>query len=530
MSTVNGYFQIGVRPGGTFLHVFPPQENGIAVTTTEVVEYLNFKGIQFDLKEVDAAVKKMQDITIRINGDEIPAEQEMLKLTIDDDGMTARVRFYAPFEGAAVMDTNEIINDLYFRNVRFGIDKNVIDDFVKNRCYCTEYIVAKGIPVEESTDARIEYLFNYDLSQRPAQNEDGSVDYFHLDNISHCHKGDVLAQMIPMTPGKDGTDVRGMVIKPRVPKRVVFQHGRDISVSEDGLKLISEIDGHVTLVNDKVFVSGVLELTNVDTSTGNIDFTGNVEVAGNVVTGFTVKATGNVLVKGVVEGAHIIAGGQIILQRGINGMSRGVLEAGSNILSKYIENATVKAGGYVETDCAIHSTVTAGSHIVVQGKRGFITGGTIRAGEYIEAKTLGSDMGVDTLIEVGIDPALKERFGVLKTEIATIEKDIARLEPVVKAMGLRFGKGEKFTPEQMAQAKQISALLSQRKEQLKNNNKELEVIQAQFGISSAAFIRVTGQAFPGTKLIVCDVQMRIKTPYQFCRFVREGADVVMKPM
>ena len=40
------------------------------------------------------------------------------------------------------------------------------------------------------------------------------------------------------------------------------------------------MDGHVSLVEGKVFVSDVLTVENVDSSTGNIEYDGNVQVNG----------------------------------------------------------------------------------------------------------------------------------------------------------------------------------------------------------------------------------------------------------
>ena len=86
----------------------------------------------------------------------------------------------------------------------------------------------------------------------------------------------------------------------------------DLTVSEDGLQLISSVSGHVTLENDKVFVSNVLEIVDVDNSTGDIDYQGNVNIKGNVLAGFSVKATGDICSKwyrGKVQ--TIVAGGNI---------------------------------------------------------------------------------------------------------------------------------------------------------------------------------------------------------------------------
>lgn len=121
----------------------------------------------------------------------------------------------------------------------------------------------------------------------------------------------------------------------------------------------------VSLVEGKVFVSDVYEVENVDLSTGNIDFEGSVQVNGNVSSNFVIRAGSNVIISGVVEGAYIEAGGNIIIARGMNGMAKGTLKAGGNIVAKFLENATASAGGYVSTESILHSNVIAATEIQV---------------------------------------------------------------------------------------------------------------------------------------------------------------------
>lgn len=191
------------------------------------------------------------------------------------------------------------------------------------------------------------------------------------------------------------------------------------------------MDGHVSLVEGKVFVSDVYEVENVDLSTGNIDFEGSVQVNGNVSSNFVIRAGGNVIISGVVEGAYIEAGGNIIIARGMNGMAKGTLKAGGNIVAKFLENATASAGGYVSTESILHSNVIAATEIQVTGKRGFITGGHVRAGQKIEVKTLGAMLGAPTVVEVGVDPEKKAEYMKMQKEVSEIVKNIRSLQPIL---------------------------------------------------------------------------------------------------
>ena len=53
--------------------------------------------------------------------------------------------------------------------------------------------------------------------------------------------------------------------------------------------------------------------------------------------------------------------------------------------------------------------VSANSIIRINGRKGLINGGTLRAGTGIEAENIGTEMGTFTRLEVGIDPSKKKK-------------------------------------------------------------------------------------------------------------------------
>ena len=189
---------------------------------------------------------------------------------------------------------------------------------------------------------------------------------------------------------------------------------KNLEVSPDGLQLISMVDGHVKFADGMVFVSDVYTVEDVSTATGNIDYHGNVEVRGNVCENFSVRTDGDVFVKGVVEGAVIEAGGDIVIARGMHGQNKGKLKAGGNIIAKFISAAVVEADGFVEAEQILNSRVTAGSSINAEAGKGLIAGGKVTAKCAINVKNAGSPMGSVTIMEVGSDPEMKKRLTELK--------------------------------------------------------------------------------------------------------------------
>lgn len=530
MAKRNGYFQIVIEGDNTFLHLVPAEDGGEKISIHELSDYLERKDFYFDILELDDCINSESDMMYLLEDKRSILESEMLKLDIAPDGMTVKGRFYPPFKGGPMMTKAEILGDLSYNDVVYGINEAEIDRFLVDREYCKDYILAQGKPFIESKDGKLEYMFKTDLSGRPTLNSDGSVDFFHLDNMCPCEPGEVLAVITPPDPGENGVNVWGDELLPHVPYTPVFRYGKNISVSPDGLRLIAESKGHVILDGDKVIVSNVLTVNNVDTSTGDLFFEGDIEVSGNVQSGFQVSATGNVTVRGVVEGAKVKAGGNIVIHRGVTGMQKGVLEAGGNVIVKYIENATVYAGGYVETDCILHSLVSSGDHVVVQGKKGFIAGGNVRALNYVEVKTLGSDVEVATTVEVGVDPQKRQKYNEMLVENKEARKKLDRLEPVVKAVGERVGRGEKLAPEVIAQLKDFSSMVSRYKDRIKRNNIDLLKLESEFKSSEHAQIRVTGKAYPNVRLIIADSAYMLRQVYHYCRFVKEEDEVIMKAL
>lgn len=423
----NGYFQIGCTGGGTVVRLVKPVDGGNEVTAREIAEYLSGHGIVYDAGLLTKGIQTAASVAnneflFLVNKDIIPEIRESYVLTIRPDKMIASVRFYPPSMKGERMTAQEFLMDLKVKGIVFGIKEKEIEAFFEKPRYCTDFIVAMGVPARNGCDARIKYFFNTDLHSRPALSEDGSVDFFHLNTICHCKKGEVLARLYPEDPGENGTTIYGEIVKPREVKRKHLEFGRNITLSPDRLQITSDVNGHVALVQDKVFVSDVLEVENVDTSTGDIEYEGSVLVNGNVLTNFSIKAQGHVEIRGVVEGARIEAGGDIIIARGMNGMGRGVLATKGNVVAKYLENATVSAKGYVSTESILHSRVMAGTEINVTGRKGFITGGRVSAANVIRVKTLGSPMGADTIVEVGADPSVKLRIQELQKLVVEHKK------------------------------------------------------------------------------------------------------------
>ncbi len=525
---MNAYFQVFSKGGKCAVRFYPATNGGEGIRREEILEYLSLKNILYDPKELLMILEGFSEITeMSTLTDYSYTDSEFVKVSIAPDNMSATVRVIAPYEGGERMPKNEFLRELTSRGVIFGIKEANVDAFLENIQYCTDFIAAVGLPAKQGSDAKIEYFFNTNPKIRPTLNEDGSVDFFNLNTINHCKKGDLLARLTPMVLGTPGMNVKGERIRPRDVKNALLKYGHNISINETKTEIYSDVNGHVSYVEGKVFVSNVLEVENVDNSIGNIDYEGDVRVNGNVCENFSVKAGGTIEVRGVVEGAKLEAGANIIIARGMNGMHKGVLNAGGNIISKFIENAVATAGGYVETESIIHSNVVAGTEVHVNGKRGFITGGHVVASTLIQVKNLGSGMGSDTIVEVGIDASVKQKVAALQKEIAEINKQQATIVPVLEGAKQKLAQGIKLLPDQVQRIQQLALLSKKNADRLAVCIEELGEYQDVMDCDTQGQVIVTGDVYPGTKICIGDVSMIVKSGMKYCRFIKEAGDVKM---
>lgn len=525
---MNGYFQLDLRPEGTFLRIYAPKNDGEQVNVGEIAEYLQRKGIGYDLADLN---RKVQSITDRgvFQLDDVKRyqEREMMLVTISPNKMEAVARFYPASVHGVKLERDDIYSDLRAAGINYGILDDVLNRFLEKRVYCTDILLAEGRPVRHGTDASIEYFFKTDLRARPTLKEDGSVDFFTLNTMNHIKKGDLLARLTREDKGEPGINVCGEQVRPRDVKRLVIRHGRNICLNEDATEAYSEVDGHVTLTDDKIFVSDVYQAENVDNSTGNINYEGTVKISGNVCSNFTVKARGNIEVMGVVEGAVLEAGGDITIARGVNGMGKAVLKAGGNVISKFVENATVSAKGFVETEVILCSDVLAGTEVNVGGKKGLISGSYVSATNAINAKTLGSQMGADTVLEVGINPAIKIRHQELGSEIDQTKKSIKQIQPVLEASNQKLIMGAKMSLTQMRSIKEMAIAFKQLKEKYAADTKEYEEIEELLDNETPGKVTARDTVYAGTKIAFNDLSMIVKQDYKYCRFYKSGGEVKM---
>lgn len=527
----NGYFQLVNDAMGYGIAFNHPSGSGEEIRLDEVWKYLNDMKIPYDRRQVEVEFNMGVSSVCHLGSGKCPVCDETYTLNVSKDCMIATARFIPPSEGGRRLTMDRFLREMEQRKIAYGIKREALKEhFNSDGVFCTDILVARGEKPVQGEDARIEYSFNTDRNMRPAHLEDGRVDYYNLTTINQCHAGDVLARIIPETYGEAGYDVYGSMIKPRDVKKETLKFGKSITLSEDKLSITSDVDGHVVLLDGKVVVSSVYKVKDVDLSTGNIDYDGSIEIAGSVTANMEVKAGGNVVINGGVESARVIAGGNIIIAKGMNGMGKGYLRAGGNIMVKFLENARVVTGGYLESEAIMHCVVTAGTDVRVDGRRGIILGGLVQAANSITVKTVGGSMSTATTLEVGVDPLIKSQYDRAQKTSEESKKTVDAAQMVYNNFKEKQKRGIKFNESQLRYMRSVVALIQEKSDEMEKLNTRIEELQAMMENRQQGEVIINEQAYPNTTIVIRNVAKTLQNDYRYCKFVKEDGEVRMVAM
>lgn len=365
---------------------------------------------------------------------EIDTEDNRITLLTNEDFTELKVILHKPLPDQERLTEYEIRMLLLENDITYGIKKEFILRLVENPVYEKRFKIAIGKKAKTGKDGSVHYCFDTEFNLAPKTKEDGVVDYRELNYAENVRKGALLCKITPPEKGEDGIMLNGVPLEGSLGKAVIIRAGKNTFWSADQTKLYASRDGSPHLENDVVEIREVLELKAVDFATGNIKFAGNVKVRGDVESGFTVEASGDIIVGGIVDG-QLYADGNIILQNGVKGGGNAYLEAGKDIRAEFLENANVLCKGSISADAILNSIVVCWKNVCVYGRNGKIIGGKITAGEKIMADEIGNESNTPTSLIV------EATEGELQHNIRVQEK-IDAVEYMIKQVRLILENGE----------------------------------------------------------------------------------------
>ena len=318
-----------------------------------------------------------------------------------------------------------------------GIDEELIKKVAvqirRGRHECGRVLVASGTPALAGVGAQVEILLEQG-SKAGVEREDGTLDFREVNSVTPVARGQVIARRTPARPGKAGLNVCGAIINAEDPSDEELKAGENVQINfSEGVELyVATAAGALLLGEGEVAIGRMLHInSNVDFRTGNLDFDGMLVVDGSVLSGFSVKAKGNIQVAGSLEpGSMVYAGGDLVVGRGILGR-RTKASANGHVYARYIQEATVVAGGdlYVE-DLVYQARLRVGGQINVargSGPRGGSIIGGEAWGQSLNMFIAGSPAHVVTSLMAGMDPASARKLDKLREAVDLTYAQLRRL-------------------------------------------------------------------------------------------------------
>ena len=439
------------------------------------------------------------------------------QIRVSHDNMKAYL--YLPGPELESYTISNVTEALQASGVVYGIQEDKIQEAIDRQIYNEEVLIAEGTESKDGVAGFYEYKFDMNFSKQPKVRPDGSVDYWSIKMVEIVTEGQEIAVYHPAVPGVDGMDVKG---KPLIAKRgrdLIPLRGKGFERSEDGLVYTSLMDGKIEMTNERIVILPVYEVQgDVDLSIGNIDFRGDVIVHGGVCSGVSVKATGTITIDGVVEGAQIEAGKDIVLRSGVMGASRASITTRGNISAKFFEYTRVHANGSIQADVFLNCQVSCGESIILDGKKASIVGGRVGAIQGIAVHTLGSDGEVNTQVRIGNDASVRRRIGVLRSKIEVEKANLEKIEN-----GLKILKDVKNDPRRtdLLRVKiRDTALLAE-------DTAELEKLEDQLERAKGATIRVIGYVYPGVRVEIDELEVGVKEMQEKLEITRQADKIIM---
>jgi uncharacterized protein (DUF342 family) len=526
---MDSIFQLHFKNDGTYLELLPARGNGKTLDPQRIEQFLQRKKLKEFKTDVFDQVMKLECGYEKVAG----AQEELLlnedlEITVSQDEMLAFAALLPAENGGLPMNRERALSQLTEKGVTHGIDDAVLESLIEGKQYFRRFGIARGAAAVDGESGYLQFHFErVHPGMQALFDEKVKVDYKNLDLYSRVKAGDKLVTNVQATEGETGYTVKGKQLKQKLGKDAKMPRGEKVTYNEDKSIMFAAVSGRVDYVKDRIVVSNVLTIDgDVDLSVGNVEFDGDVVVKGNVLSGFIVKATGRIEVKGNVQRAEIRAGGDVVVINGIQGLDSGLVETGGTLTTKFMERSKVRAKVAVIADQIIQSNVECGGEVMAKGEHGAIIGGNVKAASVVIAKTIGTEEQIKTSVEVGISPSLRNELALTERTIAQLSKQIDDLEKICNYLKTLT----ELPPERqdlLRKSIQSKLELAQEQEKLILKQQELSSITES---ATDGKIHVTKEIYPGVSLFISMVPYRVMgTPIQAATFRNSKGEITFGP-
>ncbi|MBJ7265814.1 DUF342 domain-containing protein [Idiomarina abyssalis] len=463
-----------------------------------------------------------------------------LNLLVSDDDMKVTASAIVGF-GGKPLTQEAIIAKLKEKKVTSGIQRKAIDALVEHTNEAPpgaelSVTVAKGKYPINGSNAKFKPLADDARKRvlRPQLREDGTADMRDLGAQVTVDPEQPLLQKIPPSKGRPGFTVFGQELEAHDGEDRDFKPGEGTRVSEtDSNLIVADRTGMPSFNDNSVQVDDVMQLNNVDVSTGHVKFKGSVIVSGNVSEGMKVTCSGDITVGGYVDSAELYADGNITVRKGCIGrlLNSGEtaehdedaddwipdvstkLVAGGSIWCAYAQYSCLDSQNGVHTDKQLtHCHVITKGQLAIGGEgrnaRGKLIGGTIETCDHIYCGQLGAPAGTKTRIYWSLPPVDPQSLEHLKNMRGVLAKTLARIKVVQQ--GLDRCKTLEDGPKKLEYETKLKGELRKLKARIVTTRISIDSVLEAFENHPVLRTMVSKEVFPGILFIFKEKSLRIK--------------------
>lgn len=463
-----------------------------------------------------------------------------LNLQISDDEMKVTGSAIVGYGGKALTQ-EAVIAKLREKKITSGIQRKAIDALVQHTNEAPpgaelSVTVAKGKYPINGSNAKFKPLTDDARKRvlRPQLREDGTADMRDLGAEVTVDPDQPLLQKIPPSKGRPGFTVYGRELEAYDGEDRDFKPGEGTRISDtDANIILADRTGMPSFNDNSVQVDDVMQLNNVDVSTGHVKFKGSVIVSGNVSEGMKVTCSGDITVGGYVDSAELHAEGNITVRKGCIGrlLNSGEtaehdedaddwipdvstkLVAGGSIWCAYAQYSYFEAENGVHTDKQLtHCHVITRGPLAIGGDgrsaRGKLIGGTIETCDHIYCGQLGAPAGTKTRIYWSLPPVDPQSVEHLKNMRGVLAKTLARFKVVQQ--GLERCQTLEDGIKKREYQNKLTAELRKLKARITTTRTSIDSILEAFDNHPVLRTMASKEVFPGILFIFKEKSLRIK--------------------
>ncbi len=353
-------------------------------------------------------------------------------------------------------------------------------------------------------------------------------------NVQSVSRGDPIGTLKSDAEGESGVDVFGNKIELFGDEDLPFEPGENVEYNEETRTYAATESGLVQKKDGILEVSDVYRVEgDIDYDVGNVDFSGTVFVEGQIGDNFKVKAGKDVVVEGTVQAAQVEAGGDIRAKGGVKGRKKARLEAGGNVVARYINESDVTATGKVEVNGEIiDSEINTMDALRAPGGR--LMGGEVVALNTVEVGVIGSKMGKETIVITGVSTHAYREIKDLQNEQEEVQEKIEYLETRIGQREITRERLKELPEEKVEKILDMVRNMKKLKSKSKRLGRRVKKLKSRTESQEVPEIIIRKKVFPDSVLTIGDVSLNVdkerKGPVRVVRddeentlnFVRSG--------